>query len=185
MSDSRVPMLAEATALEVAGRAGVPEPLAGLNIFRLLLRRERLAKAVADMLLSLLFGTELDARFRELVTMRIGWVTNSAYEWTQHWRIAADLGLPGDDVLAGRDWENHPGFGELDRAVLAATDECLAGERISDEVMAVLRHHLPDNAVVELVAAIGGWTMISTFLRSFDVPLENGIDPWPPDGKRP
>lgn len=168
---------------ELEGR-GSRHPHA-LNVFRLLLRRERLAKGVSDLLLSLLFGTELEARPRELVIMRIGWVTGSEYEWTQHWRIAADVGVAAEDMLAVRAWEGHPGFGELDRAVLAATDECLAGLRISDEVMSTLRRHLTDNAVVELVAAISGWTMVSMLLRSLDVPLEHGVEPWPPDGKHP
>ncbi|MGH9096874.1 MAG: carboxymuconolactone decarboxylase family protein [Acidimicrobiales bacterium] len=180
--DARVPMLDEAAAREAAGRAGVADPLAALNVFRLLLRRERLAKGVSDLLLSLLFGAKLDPRIRELIIMRVAWVTGSVYEWTQHWRIATDLGIPTDDVVAVRGGEeDYSGLGELERAALAAVDECLAGRRISDQVMATLRHHLTDDAVVELVAAIGAWSMVSMLLRSLDVPLEDGVGEWPPD----
>jgi alkylhydroperoxidase family enzyme len=76
-------------------------------------------------------------------------------------------------------------FGDVERAVLAATDEALAGRRIGDATMAVLREHLDDDAVLELVAAIGTWSMISTVLRSLDVPLEDGVMAWPPDGAVP
>ena len=183
--DARVPMLDGASALAAGERAGVPAPLAELSIFRVLLRRERLAKATSDLLLGLLFGGRLDARLRELVIMRIGWRTGSVYEWTQHWRVAVDLGVPADDLLAVRDGPTSPAFGVVERAVLSATDEALAGERISDATMAVLRSHLEDDAVVELVAAIGTWSMISTVLRSLDVPLEDGVAPWPPDGVAP
>ena len=31
--------------------------------------------------------------------MRIGWVTGSAYEWTQHWRVATTAGIPPEDIL--------------------------------------------------------------------------------------
>ena len=40
-------------------------------------------------------------------------------------------------------------------------------------------------AIAELVAAIGNWRMFSALLRSLDVPLEDGVDPWPPDGIAP
>ena len=38
---------------------------------------------------------------------------------------------------------------------------------------------------IELVAAIGNWRMISSVLRSLEIPLEEGVVPWPPDGKVP
>lgn len=41
---------------------------------------------------------------RELVIMRIGWVTGSVYEWTQHWGVATALGVDQADLLAVRDW---------------------------------------------------------------------------------
>jgi hypothetical protein len=56
--------------------------------------------------------------------MRIGWVTGSAYEWTQHWRVATTAGIPPEDILAVRDWRNSERLTPADRAILAATDEC-------------------------------------------------------------
>ena len=181
----RVPMLDADVALDAAARAGVPAALGELSIFRVLLRRERLAKATSDLLLSLLFGGCLDPRLRELVIMRIGWSTGSVYEWTQHWRVAVDLGVPEADLLAVREGPAAPAFGPLERAVLEATDQALDGERIGDATLAAIRAHLGEDEVLELVAAIGTWTMISTVLRSLDVPLEDGVEPWPPDGRSP
>jgi len=39
--------------------------------------------------------------------------------------------------------------------------------------------------LVELVAAIGNWRLFSALLRSLDVPLEQGVTAWPPDGAIP
>ena len=147
-------MLEAAAALEAGVAAGVPEQLAGLNIFRLLLRRPRLAKATSDLLLSLLFGGRLDPRLRELVIMRMGWATGSVYEWTQHWRIATEAGVPADDLLAVRRWRDHPGFGPAERAVLAATDEVVAGGAVSPDTLGSLRRELGDDAALEAVAAV-------------------------------
>ncbi len=185
MTGARVPMLSTEDARVAAERAGVIEALADLNVFRVLLRRERPAKAISDLLLSLLVGGDLDTRLRELVIMRIGWVTGSVYEWTQHWKVATDVGVDPDDLLAVRNWTQSDRFDELDRAVLGATDQALRGERIDDDRWSVLADRLGDDAAVELVLCVGSWSMISTVLRSLDVALEDGVRPWPPDDRAP
>jgi hypothetical protein len=38
---------------------------------------------------------------------------------------------------------------------------------------------------VELVVAIGNWTLVARLLPSLEVPLEDGVEPWPPDGRTP
>jgi alkylhydroperoxidase family enzyme len=183
------PLDAEA-ANAAAERAGVPTVFTDLNVFRVLLRHERVAKAVNDMLLTLLVRPELDARLRELVIMRLGWSTGSVYEWTQHWPIALRSSLREDEVLAVRDWPTHDSFGDAERAVLAATDETLRDGRVSDATWAACVAHVgggdPNSAVlIELVTAIGLWRMIAGILRTLGVALEDGVDPWPPDGAAP
>jgi len=170
--------------MRAAAEVGVPEAFAGLNVFRLLLRRPKTAKATGDLLISLLFGGELDDRLRELVIMRIGWATSSNYEWTQHWRIALEqFGCTEQDLLALRDWPNADHFGRDERAILTAVDETLATGTLSDGTWKECEAVLGDsNALIELVAAIGCWRMISQLARSLEIPLEEGVASWPPDG---
>jgi alkylhydroperoxidase family enzyme len=91
-------------AVSRAKDAGIIEQIAVLNVFRTLLHHPQLAKAVNDLLMMLLAGgNQLDARFRELLIMRIGWGTGCDYEWTQHWKIALQFGLSEEEVLAVKD----------------------------------------------------------------------------------
>ncbi len=183
MSAPRIQPLPIEDARQVALEMEVPEAIAELNVFRVLLRRPKLAKRVNDLLMVQLFGAELDTRLRELIIMRLGWSTGSVYEWTQHWRVALQLGVEEADLLAVRDWRAHSHWADVDRAILAATDETLADGAISPETWAECAKHLPSDAEqLELVAAIGTWRMISSILRSLEVPLEDGVAPWPPDG---
>jgi hypothetical protein len=39
--------------------------------------------------------------------------------------------------------------------------------------------------LLELAAVIGAGTMFSGLLRTLEVPLEDGVAPWPPDGRSP
>ena len=39
--------------------------------------------------------------------------------------------------------------------------------------------------LLELVVAIGNWRLFSSLLLSLEIPLEDGVAPWPPDGEVP
>lgn len=187
MTKPRVEPLEREEALAAAKEVGLVTELADLSVFRVLLRYPRLAKAVQDLLLSMLTRPQLDPRLRELAIMRIGWCSGSVYEWTQHWRIARDLGVPEADLLALRgDWKAHDSFDPADRAVLAAVDDVLASGVIGDTAWAACAEAIDDLAHrVELVCAIANWRMIAIMLESLRVPLEDGVEPWPPDGRSP
>lgn len=182
----RIELLSRSDAVQAAQAAGVPPHMAELSAFRVLLRHPELCRAVAGLLGFLLFRGKLDKRLRELVIMRIGWVTKSEYEWAQHWRVATQLGIGAADLLGVRDWRSCARFGAAECAVLAATDEILSAGRISDETWRACRGVLHDpEQLIELVTAIGNWHLFSVLLRSLEVPLEEGVAPWPPDGQHP
>ncbi len=184
-AEGRVPRLPIDQSLAVGEQAGIPAMMAELSIFRVLLHHPPVAKAIFGLLSTLLFKSKLDMRLRELVIMRIGWVTRSVYEWTQHWRVAKTLGVDEGDLLAVREWRSADRFGDPERAVLAATDEMLAGGTISAETWAACEKHVgAREELLELVAAIGTGHMIASLFRSLEIPLEEGVEPWPPDGRK-
>ena len=179
-------MLKIEAAREAAGRVDIPEGMADLSVFRVLLHHEDLAGRVHALLQQLLWHGELDARLRELVIMRIGWSQGSAYEWAQHWRVARMLEISEEDLVAVRDWQASDRFDPADRAVLAATDETLGSGAISAPTWAAIQACIPgERAQIEVVIAIANWSMFAQLLRSLEVPLEAGVDPWPPDGEVP
>ncbi len=186
MREARIPLLPVDEAKAAADEAGVPNYMAELAIFQVLLNHPRLACALNDLLATMLWHGALDPRLRELVIMRIGWLTASDYEWTQHWRVAQGLGVSADDLLGVRDWHAYDGFGPAEQAVLAATDDVMRDGAVSAESLAACAREFSDRAVlVELVTAIGAWRMIASILHSLQVPLEDGVESWPPDGRRP
>jgi alkylhydroperoxidase family enzyme len=95
--------------------------------------------------------------------------------------------VSADDLLGVRDWQGHNGFGPIERAVLAATDDVVRDGAVSAESWAACERELPcDRTVlIELVTAIGAWRMVASILHSLEVPLEDGVVSWPPDGKLP
>jgi alkylhydroperoxidase family enzyme len=173
-------------AQRAAASVGIAPNLASLNVFRLLLHRPKAARALADLLFELLAGRALDHRLRELVILRVGWVTGSDYEWSQHSEIAQQFfAFTSEDLVAVRDWEAARQFTEPERVALAAVDETLAAGAISQETVSRCVDRIGDQATIELVLTIGTWRTISEVTRSFRIMLEEGKASWPPDGVSP
>lgn len=180
---ARVPMVSLDRARELGEAMGMPARRTTSEAFRTVANNPGVARVAFGQLMQLLENNKLDIRLRELMIMRIGWVTGSAYEWTNHWRVATTAGIPPEDILAVRDWRNSDRLGPADRAILAATDESLAGKSISDAVWAEVAAHVTDPAQqVEFVIAMGNWLMFSMLFRNLRIPLGEGVAVWPPDG---
>jgi alkylhydroperoxidase family enzyme len=187
MTTARVPGLPLGEAKAAADEAAVPNYMAELSIFQVLLNHPQLARGVNDLLATMLWHGALDSRLRELVIMRIGWLTGCDYEWTQHWRVASGLGVTTEDLLGVRSWQEYDGFGPTERAVLAATDDVVRDGAVSAASWAGCERELHGDktVLIELVTAIGAWRMIASILQSLQVPLEDGVPSWPPDGRSP
>lgn len=188
MSSPRIPMLPLDEAIARGAELHIGEEAARLSIFRIWFQHPELARSFSRLLNQMLWKGRLDQRLRELMIMRLGWSTGSVYEWTQHWRIAVDfLQIDGDDVLAVRDWRTSDRLDDADRAVLAAVDDVVEQGYVSDDTWKQLTTHVSEDiqVLLEIVHVAAGWRMVSTILRSIDVPLEDGVDPWPPDGTNP
>ena len=186
MTICRIELLDAEAAKKAADAAELIPAFAELNIFRALLHRPKTAKALADLLLSLLFGGELDNRLRELVIMRIGWATGSNYEWTQHWSIAQNqFGCSKTDLLELRDWRSSQHFGAEETAVLEATDQLLETGDLDADLFARCFELFGRDATIELVTAVGTWRLVSKFTKALEIPLEEGVASWPPDGVEP
>jgi len=182
----RVSMVAAGQMPPLIEGAGLPPAAATRTVYRVLANNPTVLNVVSAQIQTLIRNNSLPHRLRELTIMRIGWVTGSVYEWTSHWRICMELGIPPEDVLAVRDWRACERLSAADRVVLRATDETLAGKTISDETWAeITRHVTIPGQQVELVVDIANWVFASILLRNLKIPLEDGIMPWPPDGARP
>lgn len=182
----RLPWLPLDRSLALAAELGATGAQASRGAFRMLAQNPQLAGRVYGLLNTLMKTPTLSLRLRELVVLRIAWLTGSAYQWGQHYRVATEqAGLSDDEVLAVREGATSSRFSRTDRAILKAVDDSLTDNGISDDTWRVCASILNEKALVELVVAIGTWTMFSQIFHSLDVPLPEDGSPWPPDGIAP
>lgn len=179
----RVPMVPLARARELGEAMGIPARRTTSEAFRTVANNPGVARVAFSQLMQLLENNRFDTRLREMMIMRIAWVTGSVYEWTQHWRVATTAGIPPEDVLAVRDWQHSSRLTNADKAILDATDSCLAGGSIPDAAWVEVVRHVPDPAhQVEFIIAMGNWLSFSLLFRTLRIPLAEGLVRWPPDG---
>ena len=76
---SRVPLVSLEHARELGEAMGLPARRTQSEAFRLLANNPGVAGVTYSQLIQLLENNKLDMRLRELMIMRIGWVTGSAW----------------------------------------------------------------------------------------------------------
>jgi alkylhydroperoxidase family enzyme len=179
-----IPLLSIEEAKKRAIEAGLSEQFATLNVFRAMLQNPKAAGAVAKLLTTLLFENKLDSRLRELVILRTGWRCASEYEFCQHVQVAKRLKMSEEEILGVREPASCKAYNDLDRAVIAMTDELLDSAAVSPGTWAVLEKSLSPSDLVELLLAAGNWRMFAIFLNSAKIPLDPGVPSWP-EGRRP
>lgn len=150
--------------------AAATEPF---NIFKTLANHPVLAGKFGVWGNQVLFKSSLTPRDRELAILRVGWLCRATYEWHHHVAIArenagmsdADIALARTGPAAGSDAD--------DDVLLRAVDELVGDHFVSDATWHLLAQRFDTVQLIDLVFAVGQYTMVSMALNSFGVQLED------------
>jgi alkylhydroperoxidase family enzyme len=153
--------------------------LGEVNIFPTLARHPQLLRAWLPFGGFLLGRGVLPARERELLILRTGRNCGSDYEWGQHARIAAELGIPREDVLRVAEGPQAAGWSEQEATLLRAADELHEHARISDGTWAELAATHDEAAMIEIAMLVGHYHMVAFALNSLGVELDEGLEGLP------
>ena len=117
----------------------------------------------------------LSPRERELLILRTSWLCNADYDWAHHVPAATRAGLSDDDILRITKGPDAPGWNAFDAALLRAADELYGDQHIADSTWTALKLRYSDSQMMDVVFTVGQYTMVSMFLNSAGVQLENGL----------
>ncbi len=171
----RVEMLpSEEVPDEIRRYAGAGPGRPVLNLYRTLARHPGLAKRWLVFGSHVLAKSTLDARTRELLILRTGWRCQSEYEWGQHARIGKQAGLGDDEIKRIAQGPDAPGWSDFDRTLLRAADELHDDSFISDATWEALAKRFDEQQLIDLIFAVGQYTLVSMALNSLGVQLEPG-----------
>ncbi len=137
-------------------------------VFRTLGRHRRLFWGWLHFAGRLMPGGRLSRRESELVILRVATSRGSEYELTQHRRLGRRAGLSHDEI-ARVEAGGLDGWAEPERTLLAAADELLATDDLSDGAWAALRASYDERAAIEIVMLVGHYRMLATALHTLRV----------------
>ena len=152
-----------------------------LNVFATIARHPKLMKRWMVFANHVLNGSTLPARERELAILRTGFLCRSGYEWAQHVAIGRQVGLTSAEIERLTVGSTAPGWSEGDRQLLEATEQLVGDHFVQDATWAQLAATWSEQQLMDLVFAVGQYTLVSMALNSFGVQLEDSTERFPAD----
>jgi 4-carboxymuconolactone decarboxylase len=154
-------------------------PPGSLNIFRTLARHPKLLKRWLVFGNHVLAKSSLPERERELAILRVGWRCAAEYEFGQHTIIGRRAGISDDEIT----WLAAPldegGWNEDDRTLLRAVDELHDDQCVSQPTWDALSARWDEQQLLDLVFAVGQYTMVSMALNTLGVQRDEGVPGFP------
>jgi alkylhydroperoxidase family enzyme len=150
-----------------------------LNIFGVLGHHPKLLKRFNLLGGFILNKGLLPERERELVILRVGWNARAVYEFGQHTVIGRRCGLTDDEITALTLSPDDHQWSADDRALIALADDLAADDCVSDGTWLALAERWSEAELVELLVVAGFYRLVSGFLNSAGVQLDDGVPGFP------
>jgi 4-carboxymuconolactone decarboxylase len=129
---------------------------------------------------AILFRNALPPREREIVILRVAYNLRCDYEWGAHasfslrekWLNEAELARLAHQVPDAQ-WT------ESEAALIRATDDIVYRGEIGDAQWAMLSNTFTPAQLIDLIFVAGNFMMLASFMKSFRIPLDAGLHPFP------
>jgi len=143
------------------------------NIYKTLAHHLDFVRAFGALGAFTLNGSSLSPREREIVMLRMGWLCQSEYEWSQHARIAkSSAGLTDEDVHRIAEGPNAAGWSDFERTLLRMVDELRYDTIVSDVTWLALHAEYSDQQIMESVFTAAQYQLVSMMLNSLGIQLD-------------
>jgi len=149
-------------------------PVAGMNLLCTQLRHPAMAKAFLSFNAHFFQASELPARVREILILRIAWLRRAEAEFIAHVSLARRAGMTDEEIERVQLGANAPDWTPEEADLVRAVDELRADARITDATWAALARRFNTQQMIELVMIVGCYELLAMAFNSFGVQLEAG-----------
>lgn len=140
-----------------------------LHLYQMLLHSGPVAEGWLNYLTAIRHKCSLNGAIRELVIVRVAQLNGAQYEADQHIPIALKEGVTQQQIDELEDWRNSTSFNATERNVLELTDQMTTKVKVDKSVMEALATDFNHQELVELVATVAAYNMVSRFLEAFGI----------------
>ena len=158
-----VPELAEVESRIMAERGRVS------LLYRVLLNSGPIASGWERLLTAVRNQTGVPADLRELIILRVAVLNGASFEFDAHVPHAQKAGVGSEKIAAVRDEALPDVFTPMERLVLELTDTMTRQIVVPQALMTQVQQHFDARGVVELVATVAAYNMVSRLLVALNV----------------
>lgn len=138
-------------------------------LYQVLLNSGPIASGWERMLTAVRNQTDVPADLRELVILRVAVLNGARFEYDAHVPHARAAGVSDGKIDAVRQDVLSDEFAPLERLVLELTDAMTRQVVVPEELMSRLQQHFDPKGVVEVVATVAAYNMVSRLLVALNV----------------
>lgn len=108
---------------------------------------------------------------KERIILRLAWRVGCVYEWAHHVHMARDLGIT-DAAIHALAQESSPLWDHKTQAFVAAVDELVANQRLTDGTWQSLSRHYSQDQLVEFCMLVGHYIMVAVTINTVGIQVE-------------
>ncbi len=138
-------------------------------LYQVLLNSGPIASGWERMLTAVRNQTGVPADLRELMILRVAVLNGALFEFDAHVPHAERAGVGAEKIAAVRERPLAAVFSPLERLVLELTDAMTRDIVVPDALFERLRPHFDATGMVELVATVAAYNMVSRLLVALKV----------------
>lgn len=138
-------------------------------LYQVLLNSGPIASGWERMLTAVRNQTDVPADLRELMILRVAVLNGARFEYDAHVPHARAAGVSDGMIDAVRQDVLSDEFAPLERLVLELTDAMTRQVVVPEELMSRLQQHFDPKGVVEVVATVAAYNMVSRLLVALNV----------------
>ena len=138
-------------------------------LYQVLLNSEPIASGWERMLTAVRNQTGVPADLRELMILRVAVLNDASFEYDAHVPHAQKAGVSAEKIDAVRQEALSGVFAPLERLVLELTDAMTREIVVAEELMGRIQQHFDPKGVVEIVATVAAYNMVSRLLVALNV----------------
>jgi AhpD family alkylhydroperoxidase len=138
-------------------------------LYQVLLNSEPIASGWERMLTAVRNQTGVPADLRELMILRVAVLNGASFEYDAHVPHAQKAGVSAEKIDAVRQEALSGVFAPLERLVLELTDAMTREIVVAEELMGRIQQHFDPKGVVEVVATVAAYNMVSRLLVALNV----------------
>lgn len=165
----RVPPVAEADRTDEQKQ--LLGPWGRMNFAAVLVNHPKLYRAVMPVIAKVIAETDLPPRHRQILVHRTLALSDEVYEARHHELISHGAGLSDADIEAAR--TDGPALTPFEHLLVKAADQLVANRRIDDATWAALSEQYSRVEMMELVAVVGAYNLMSMLTLGFEIQLED------------